>query len=185
MGWIDEETRMRWDSREARQPQIALVEKVLPPNPELLSPKEEEVLIEPEVAFTFYEELPKAVIQLTAQPLPVRTRAPTYLQLSSFANAKDAEEERSRLAQKGYLSQVSTQLNHQGRPNYLLRMGPYEDQRVINRLKVELQRLGLDAKEVTMTSVIKAQEKTQEKMQEKLQEQRSQEKNADKANTGR
>ncbi len=160
MGWIDEETRTRWDSRESRQPQLALVEKVLPsPVAEpVSSPSSPEAVVEKQVDFTFYDELPKAVVQLAAQPLPVRTRAPVYLQLSAFSVAKDANEERARLAQKGYLSQVSAQANAQGKPSFVLRMGPYDDQRVINRLKVELQKLGVDAKEVTMTAVIKAQE---------------------------
>lgn len=185
MGWIDEETRLRWDSREARQPQMAFVEKVLPLTPDAaVTPTEHSTPAEaepdPSVNFTFYDELPKAAIHLTAQPLPVKTRAPMYLQLSSFTQQKDASEERSRLTQKGYLPKVTAQVAQNGKPVYVVRMGPYEDQRDINRIKVELQKLGVDAKEVTMASVIKEQERSQEKMLEKANE-----KSSEKAGVGR
>jgi cell division septation protein DedD len=173
LGVIDEETRLRWDSREARQPQVAFVEKVLPvvsetPQAEK-STKTDEVEDEAHqsVNFTFYEELPKAEILLSAEPLPVRTKAPTYLQLSAFAQAKDANEEKGRLAQKGYLTRITPRVAQNGKPVHVLMMGPYEDQRDINRLKVELQKLGVDAKEVTMSAVMKAQERSQERLQEK------------------
>lgn len=172
LGVISEETRLRWDSREARQPQVAFVEKVLPvvsetAQAEKSRPAETEDETHQAVNFTFYDELPKAEIQLSAEPLPVRTKAPTYLQLSAFLQVKDANEEKGRLAQKGYLAKVTTRVAQNGKPAYLLLMGPYEDQRDINRLKVELQKLGVDAKEVTMSAVMKAQDKSQERLQEK------------------
>jgi len=80
------------------------------------------------------------------------------LQLVSMSNEQDAQTERKRLAQKGYLVQMNAQVM-KGQNVYVLRMGPYEDQRIINRLKVELQRLGIDAHEISVASVVKAIER--------------------------
>ena len=133
IGVIDEDTRLRWDSREARQPQIAFVEKVLPVVPEAKE-DDKKVIVEsstdtaPSVKFTFYDELPKAAIELAAQPLPVRTKAPTYLRLAAFMQTKDANEERGRLAQKGFLAKITTRVAQNGKMAYVLLMGPYDDQ---------------------------------------------------------
>jgi len=162
MQWIDEATRHRLDPAAAMRSQaVSTLSKDKPEAVKLTTPAVAPLPVqEPEPAdlqYSFYKELPKANIVTLAQPLPVRTRAPTYLQLASIANDKEAQGERKRLAQKGYLVQMTAQVS-KGQTVYVLRMGPYEDQRVINRLKVELQRLGVDAHEVSVVSVVKAAE---------------------------
>jgi hypothetical protein len=160
MQWIDEETRNRLDPAAAMRSQaVATLSKDKQETIKKVAPALTPVVDQDsaDIQYSFYRELPKANIVTTAQPLPVRTRSPTYLQLASIANDKEAQNERKRLAQKGYLVQMTAQVN-KGQTVYVLRMGPYEDQRVINRLKVELQRLGVDAHEVSVISVVKAAE---------------------------
>ncbi len=160
MQWIDEETRNRLDPAAAMRSQaVATLSKDKQETIKTVAPALTPVADQDaaDIQYSFYRELPKANIVTTAQPLPVRTRSPTYLQLASIANDKEAQNERKRLAQKGYLVQMTAQVN-KGQTVYVLRMGPYEDQRVINRLKVELQRLGVDAHEVSVISVVKAAE---------------------------
>ncbi len=161
MQWINEATRNRLDPAAAMRSQA--ISSLSQDKQDLVKPSTsapnlataaEDVA---DMHYSFYRELPKANIVTAAQPLPVRTRSPTYLQLASIANDKEAQNERKRLAQKGYLVQMTAQVN-KGQTVYVLRMGPYEDQRVINRLKVELQRLGVDAHEVSVISVVKAAE---------------------------
>lgn len=163
MDWISAETRDRWDSTSVRK-QVMVMQDVKAPLPataetlaQITPAAPESQASAPPMTFTFYQELPRAAIHLAAQPLPVRTKSPVYLQVATIAILKEATAERHRLAQKGYLVQLSTQVRN-GHPVYVLRMGPYDDQRVINRLKVELQRLGVDAKEVNMISMVKAEE---------------------------
>ncbi len=161
MKWIDEATRNQLDPAASMRSQVvANVPTVISQEPiNVTNSNSASAIVTPDkdVAYSFYNELPKATMTTGAQPLPVRTRAPTYLQLASIANDKDAQAERKRLAQKGYLVQVTA---HQvkGQTLYILRMGPYDDQRVINRLKVELQRLGVDAHEMSIASIIKSVE---------------------------
>jgi hypothetical protein len=164
MDWISAETRDKWDSTTVRKQVMVMNDLKAPPpaTAETLaqiapSAVESQPPAPPPMTFTFYQELPRAAIHLAAQPLPVRTKAPVYLQVATIVQVKEATAERHRLAQKGYLVQMSTQVRN-GHPVYVLRMGPYDDQRVINRLKVELQRLGVDAKEVNMMSMVKAEE---------------------------
>lgn len=159
MGWIDADTRARWDNQPLRAQVLTISQQVSEaavskpvPLPEASKPAEPPS--PPPVAFTFYEELPKAAINPGAQPLPVRTRVPVYVQVAAIADHAQAQAERRRLAQKGYMTQLSAQLQ-QEKSVYVLRMGPYEDQRVINRLKVELSKLGVDAKEVNMITASK------------------------------
>lgn len=159
MGWIDADTRARWDNQPLRAQVLTISQQVSEaavskPVPLPEAPKPAEPPPPPPVAFTFYEELPKAAINPGAQPLPVRTRVPVYVQVAAIADHAQAQAERRRLAQKGYMTQLSAQLQ-QGKSVYVLRMGPYEDQRVINRLKVELSKLGVDAKEVNMITASK------------------------------
>jgi len=162
MQWIDEQARNRLDPAAAMRSQAVSTltkdkQEPVKTSVPALAPLPAQ---EPEAAdlqYSFYKELPKANIVTLAQPLPVRTRAPTYLQLASIVDDKEAQGERKRLAQKGYLVQMTAQVT-KGKTVYVLRMGPYEDQRVINRLKVELQRLGVDAHEVSLVSVVKAAE---------------------------
>ncbi len=161
MQWINEATRNRLDPAAAMRSQAISSlsqdkQDLVKPStsvPNLATAAEDAA----DMHYSFYRELPKANIVTAALPLPVRTRSPTYLQLASIANDKEAQGERRRLAQKGYLVQMTAQVN-KGQTVYVLRMGPYEDQRVINRLKVELQRLGVDAHEVSVISVVKAAE---------------------------
>ncbi len=163
MNWIDEATRNRLDPAAALRSQVvaSLPQSVQQGSAEsTLVKKLEPVSVQQQsgVTYSFYHELPKAKIVTGAQPLPVRTRSPTYLQLVSMSNEQDAQTERKRLAQKGYLVQMNAQVM-KGQNVYVLRMGPYEDQRIINRLKVELQRLGIDAHEISVASVVKAIER--------------------------
>jgi hypothetical protein len=162
MNWIDQATHDRLDPAASLRSQVVAN---MPQNDQqanvtsTLTTKqaESELLREQNsgVTYSFYHELPKASIVTGAQPLPVRTRSPTYLQLVSMNNEKEAQAERKRLAQKGYLVQMNAQVT-KGQNVYVLRMGPFEDQRIINRLKVELQRLGIDAREISVASVVKA-----------------------------
>ncbi|OYZ03677.1 MAG: hypothetical protein B7Y29_08065 [Thiotrichales bacterium 16-46-22] len=131
MGWVSEETRNRMDPAASMRSELA--------------------------SNTFYGELPKDVVLAGAQPLAVKTKAPMYLQLLSLPNEAQAQAERRRLVQKGYVVQMATLAGKSGN-NYVLRMGPYDDQRTLNRLKVELQKLGIDAREVSLASVVKASE---------------------------
>lgn len=160
MHWIDEATRNRLDPASAMRAQavVSLTKEKQEPVKPVAAASAVALNDAPvDLQYSFYRELPKANIVTAAQPLPVRTRAPTYLQLASIANEKEAQAERRRLAQKGYLVQMTAQVN-KGQTVYVLRMGPYEDQRVINRLKVEFQRLGVDAHEISVLAVVKAAE---------------------------
>jgi hypothetical protein len=170
MKWIDEATRNRLDSSAAIRAQML---SALPRNDQQSESTQSKVVPvnaqtppsavnEPVVNYSFYRDLPKENMNTDAQPLPVRTRAPVYLQLETVSNNTEAQAERKRLAQRGYLVQLSSQVM-KGNTVYVLRMGPYEDQRVVNRLKVELQRLGIDAHEASIVSVIKAAEQRLEK----------------------
>lgn len=161
MGWLDDATRNRFDPAAAIRG--GLVTRAIDAEKDISkaatnTPAAVATPADPNVmTYSFYKELPKENVDLGVQPLPVRTHAPTYLQLASFANEKEAQAERKRIVQKGYLVQVNGQANKSGMV-YVLRMGPYDDQRTINRLKVELQRLGVDAHEISLASVIKASE---------------------------
>jgi cell division septation protein DedD len=159
MQWIDESTRNRLDPAAAMRSQAitSLSKDEVKPATQITKPTLA-VPVAPDMEYSFYRELPKASIVTGAQPLPVRTHAPVYLQLAAIPNEKEAQAERKRLAQKGYLVQMTAQLN-KGQSVYVLRMGPYDDQRVINRLKVELQRLGVDAHELSVIALIKASER--------------------------
>jgi hypothetical protein len=158
MGWIDEQTSLKIDAASSLRAQVMTRNtqtSVELPKKTANLPAEVKQDEKSQLEFTFYRELPKANIQLAAKPLAVRTKAPTYLQLAAINNEKDAQNERRRLAAKGYLVQMTQQTNAKNAPVYVLRMGPYDDQRVLNRLKVELQKLGVEAAEVSVSSVIK------------------------------
>lgn len=157
MGWVNDATRVQLDPAAAMRSEL-VAKKVDAPLPAKTAPVVTAATAESDgVNYSFYNELPKDVVQLGVQPLPVRTHAPMYLQLSSFPNDKEAQIERRRIMQKGYMVQMAPQNGKSGL-NYVLRMGPYDDQRTLNRLKVELQKLGVDAHEVSLASVIKASE---------------------------
>lgn len=155
MGWVSEETRNRLDPAASVRSELA--------SKAIEATKKPEVSVKPvenppnAVQYTFYGELPKDVVLAGVQPLGVKTKAPVYLQLLSVPSEGQAQSERRRLAQKGYVVQMATLSGKSGN-SYVLRMGPYDDQRTLNRLKVELQKLGLDAHEVSLASVIKASE---------------------------
>lgn len=156
MGWVSEETRNRMDPAASMRSELAskTIEPVKKPSP---TPSESQPEDPNAVKYTFYGELPKDVVLAGAQPLAVKTKAPMYLQLLSLPNEAQAQAERRRLVQKGYVVQMATLAGKSGN-NYVLRMGPYDDQRTLNRLKVELQKLGIDAREVSLASVVKASE---------------------------
>lgn len=156
MGWVSEETRNRLDPAASMRSELAskTIEPVKKPSP---TPSESQPEDPNAVKYTFYGELPKDVVLAGAQPLAVKTKAPMYLQLLSLPNETQAQAERRRLVQKGYVVQMATIAGKSGH-NYVLRMGPYDDQRTLNRLKVELLKLGIDAREVSLASVVKASE---------------------------
>lgn len=156
MGWVSEETRNRMDPAASVRGELAskAIEASKKPAPVApVAPAEDPNVVK----YTFYGELPKDVVLSGVQPLAVKTKAPVYLQLLSLPNEAQAQAERRRLAQKGYMVQMATLAGKSGN-NYVLRMGPYDDQRTLNRLKVELQKLHIDAHEVSLASVIKASE---------------------------
>lgn len=156
MGWVSEETRNRMDPAASVRGELAskAIEASKKPVPVVpVTPAEDPNVVK----YTFYGELPKDVVLSGVQPLAVKTKAPVYLQLLSLPNEAQAQAERRRLVQKGYFVQMATLAGKSGN-NYVLRMGPYDDQRVLNRLKVELQKLHIDAHEVSLASVIKASE---------------------------
>lgn len=156
MGWVSEQARNRMDPAASMRSELTskTIEPVKKPSPTLPSAPSEDPHA---VKYTFYGELPKDVVLAGAQPLAVKTKAPMYLQLLSLPNEAQAQVERRRLVQKGYVVQMATLAGKSGN-NYVLRMGPYDDQRTLNRLKVELQKLGIDAREVSLASVVKASE---------------------------
>lgn len=163
MHWIDEQTSQKVDAvasvrakvaasnEEAKQQSGQMQQQAAKLPNELRSEESKENL-----QYTFYKELSETNVQVGVQPLPVRTKSPTYLQLASFTNEKEAQAERKRLAIKGQLVQMTTQVNARKQTNYVLRMGPFDDQRTINKLKVDLQKLGVDAHEVSVTNLIKS-----------------------------
>ncbi len=156
MGWVSEETRNRMDPAATMRGELAskAIEPAKKPSATApVSPVEDTN----SVKYTFYGELPKDQVLSGVQPLTVKTKAPIYLQLLSLPNEAQAQAERRRLAQKGFVVQMATLAGKSGN-NYVLRMGPYDDQRTLNRLKVELQRVGVDAHEVSLASVVKASE---------------------------
>lgn len=157
MGWVSEETRNRMDPAASVRGELAskaIEASKKPAVPVVLVAPAEDPNV---VKYTFYGELPKDVVLSGVQPLAVKTKAPVYLQLLSLPNEAQAQAERRRLVQKGYMVQMATLAGKSGN-NYVLRMGPYDDQRILNRLKVELQKLHIDAHEVSLASVIKASE---------------------------
>lgn len=156
MGWVSEETRNRLDPAASMRSELAskAIEPIKKP---VTAPSESQPEDPNAVKYTFYGELPKDVVLAGVQPLAVKTKAPMYLQLLSLPNEAQAQAERRRLVQKGYAVQMATLVGKSGN-NYVLRMGPYDDQRTLNRLKVELQKLGIDAREVNLASVVKASE---------------------------
>lgn len=156
MGWVSEETRNRMDPAASVRSELAskAIEATKKPAPVTSAAPAEDSNV---VKYTFYGELPKDVVLSGVQPLGVKTKAPVYLQLLSLPNEAQAQAERRRLAQKGHMVQMATLAGKSGN-NYVLRMGPYDDQRTLNRLKVELQKLHIDAHEVSLASVIKASE---------------------------
>ncbi|MBD3767872.1 MAG: SPOR domain-containing protein [Gammaproteobacteria bacterium] len=156
MGWVSEETRNRMDP--AASMRSALASKTIEPVKKAVPMLSESQPEDPNaVKYTFYGELPKDVVLTGVQPLAVKTKAPMYLQLLSLPNEAQAQSERRRLVQKGYAVQMATLVGKSGK-NYVLRMGPYDDQRTLNRLRAELQKLGIDAREVSLASVVKASE---------------------------
>lgn len=155
MGWVSEETRHRMDPAASVRSELA--SKALEPAKKVPSVASVEAADPNAVTYTFYGELSKDVVLSGVQPLAVKTKAPVYLQLLSLPSEAQAQAERRRLAQKGYVVQMATLAGKSGN-HYVLRMGPYDDQRTLNRLKVELQKLHLDAHEVSLASVIKASE---------------------------
>lgn len=156
MGWVSEETRQRMDP--AASVRSELVSKAAEPAKKPTSKAADAQAEDANaVKYTFYGDLPKDVVLSGVQPITVKTKAPVYLQLLSLSNEAQAQAERRRLAQKGYVVQMATVSGKSG-AMYVLRMGPYDDQRTLNRLKVELQKVQIDAHEVSLASVIKASE---------------------------
>lgn len=150
MGWVSEATRDRLDPAAALRSQaVAQVSAAVAkkPSTEHAPAMTSSEPVDPnQVQFTFYEELAKDRVLAGVQPIAVKTKAPMYLQLLSTTNEQQAQSERRRLAQKGYSAQLASLVGKTGN-YYVLRMGPYDDQRTLNRLKVELQKLGIDANE--------------------------------------
>jgi hypothetical protein len=156
MGWVSEETRNRLDPAASIRSELAS-KSIEPVKKSASRAADKPVEDANAVQYTFYGELPKNVVLAGVQPLAVKTKAPMYLQLLSVPNVDQAQAERRRLMQKGYVVNMATLAGKSG-TNYVLRMGPYDDQRTLNRLKVELQKLGIDAREVSLANVVKASE---------------------------
>jgi len=153
MGWLSESSRNRLDPAASVRSELAskTIEPAKKPLPTAPVQKEADVNA---VHYTFYKELPKDVLMASVQPLAVKTKDPMYLELLYLPNEALVQAEKRRLTQKGYVVQMSTVMGKSGQ-NFVLRMGPFDDQRRINRLKVELQKLGIDAREVSASSVVK------------------------------
>lgn len=80
-------------------------------------------------------------------PKSAEGRAPeqVYLQVASFANANDAENEKARLALLGFEAVIQTVTLADKGQRHRVRVGPYASVEEMNRYKVELAKRGVDA----------------------------------------
>lgn len=143
MGWVSAETRERLDPTVNMR--TAAVVQVVESKVAVPVAQTEEVVDPEKIQYTFYGDLSKEEVATGFnQPLTVSQVAPTYVQLISTTKESYALAERQRLAQKGYTAQM-VNVKGQAGSFYVLRMGPYTDPIRLNRLRIELETLGIEA----------------------------------------
>lgn len=95
-------------------------------------------------------EAPKGIEQKAARPpeaRPAEARAGDqyFLQVGSFANAADAENEKAKLALLGFEANIQTATLADKGQRHRVRLGPYPSPDEMNRNKAELAKRGFEA----------------------------------------
>ncbi len=94
-----------------------------------------------EEVFQFYEALPRARLEVDAQPLPVKLAQPVRIIAGTFSSHVRAQRELQRLQQRGFSLTLVT-VRKRERTLYQLRSAPLHDRLALIRLRNRLQKAG-------------------------------------------